>query len=186
MYKERLFATSHKKCIFYYKIWQTIYTELAKEFKGKIIFKQVFKPEKIVLVKNCYIVFDDFLTQLTSEFLDMFLVGNHHKNLTIVFLTQELFYNDILKTIRRNTHFFVFLGSLDKNSVFRVLTSDLDKLEMEKFKTGFKKIMKKPYRHILYDRFPTTYATLRVKHDIMSYPRNTAIGYIYRIVKLNK
>ena len=176
----------HKKCIFYYKIWQELYTELASEFKGKIIFKQIFKPRKIVLVKNCYIVFDDFLTQLTAEFLDMFLVGNHHKNLTIVFLTQELFFNDILKTIRRNTHFFVFLGSLDKNSVFRILSVDLDKLEMEKIKKGFKRIMKKPYKHIVYDRFPTTHTALRIKHDVMSYARNPAIGYIYRIVKLNK
>ena len=181
-----MFAKPHKKCIFYYKIWQTLYTELEKEFEGKIIFKKIFKREKIVRVKNCFIVLDDFLTQLTSEFLDMFLVGNHHKNLTVVFLTQELFFNDVLKTIRRNTDFFVFLGSLDKNSVFRVLASDLDTLEMERFKNGFKKIMKKPYRHILYDRFPTTYTTLRVKHDVMSYARNPYIGYIYRIVKLNK
>ena len=69
---------------------------------------------------------------------------------------------------------------------FRILSVDLDKLEMEKNKKGFKRIMKKPYKHIVYDRFPTTHTALRIKHDVMSYARNPAIGYIYRIVKLNK
>ena len=93
---------------------------------------------------------------------------------------------DILQTIRRNTHFFVFLGSLDKNSVFRILSADLDKLEMEKNKKGFKRIMRNPYKHIVYDRFPATHTFLRVKHNVMSYARNPTIGYIYRIVRLNK
>ncbi len=185
IHRKRLFENCSNKVLFYYSVWQKIYTDLERNFDGKIFFSQTFKKEDIEPLYNSFVIFDDFLTKFSSEYLDIFLVGSHQKNLTCVFLTQALFFNDIVKTIRRNTHYFVYLGNLDKMSVFRNMQSDLDKYSLEKFKEAFSAIMSVQYAHIVYDRFPTTQENLRMKYDVLTYAKNPNFDeYIFKVFKV--
>ena len=176
-YRDILFQTPHSKCVFYYSVYQPFMTDLETCFKNKIVFLQKFKTKHIKKYKDCFLVFD-----LSHSFLEIFLVSTHQSNLTTIFLTQTLYFDDVLKTIRRNCHYFLFTSDLDSSSVFRVISSDLDRKSLDLFKQSFRRIMQsKDYAHIVYDRHPQTPSNLRFKYDIFARALNPSSEYMYKV-----
>ena len=181
-YRDILFQTPHSKCVFYYSVYQPFMSDLETSFKDRIVFLQKFKTKHIKKYKDCFLVFDDFLSKLSPSFLEIFLVTTHQKNLTTIFLTQTLYFDDVLKTIRRNCHYFLFTSDLDSSSVFRVISSDLDRKSLDLFKQSFRRIMRsKDYAHVVYDRHPQTPSDLRFKYDIFARALNPSSEYMYKV-----
>jgi len=56
------------------------------------------------------IVFDDILTDITSDFVKMFCNTSHHENASMIFLTQNLMYqNKHFRTMSLNCHYIVLM-----------------------------------------------------------------------------
>lgn len=182
LHKNGLFLNAPNKCVFYYKVWQTIYDDIRQHFEGKVVFLNIFKAKSIEKLEHCFVVFDDFLSDLNKEFLDIFLVSSHQKKLTVIFLSQSLYYDNMLKIIRRNSHYYIFLSQLDASSVYRLMANDITGKALSKFRYAFEYIMNETlYTHIIYDRNPATKTSLRMKYDILSYQKNKSLNYIYKV-----
>lgn len=56
------------------------------------------------------IVLDDFMSQISQQMSDLFTRMSHHRNISVVFLTQNIFYKDKhTRTMSLNTHYLFIL-----------------------------------------------------------------------------
>lgn len=184
VFKDRLFLDPPQNVIVFYREWQKVYDSLQNHFSDRISFKTDFDPDDLKNVTDCIIVFDDFLSKVNNNFLDLFLVGAHHRRLVNVFLTQTLFFNEALKIIRRNCNYFIFMSLLDSQSVFRLMQNDISGNALDIFKTAFFKIMSRQFSHIIYDRHPKSKNILRFKFDILKPLHDHTLYYEYKIFKI--
>ena len=157
---------------------------MKQHFSEQISFKTEFDSDELKNMTNCILVFDDFLSKINDDFLDLFLIGAHHRKLVNVFLSQTLFFNETLKIIRRNCNYFVFTSLLDSQSVFRVMQNDISGKPLDIFKSAFFKIMTKRFSHVIYDRHPKSKNMLRYKFDILEPLHDEELYYEYKIFKI--
>ena len=91
-----------------YKIWQDFVTtwnlnevQPIKFIKG-LNFYQVDTSEPSLLI------IDDLLLSNNKAVAEMFILGSHHKQISLFFLTQNLFPNcDLFRTMSANAHYYV-------------------------------------------------------------------------------
>ena len=95
IFKERLFVNPPQNIIIFYREWQKVYDNLKQHFSEQISFKTEYDPDELKNMTNCILVFDDFLSKINDDFLDLFLIGAHHRKLVNVFLSQTLFFNEL-------------------------------------------------------------------------------------------
>ena len=55
-------------------------------------------------LESCLLVLDDMMDSLESGVADLFTKGSHHKNISIIAVTQNVFYQS---RFQRNTHYMV-------------------------------------------------------------------------------
>ena len=54
------------------------------------------------------LVIDDLMSETNSEINELFTKGSHHQNISVIFITQNLFYTEKdTRTMNLNTHYIV-------------------------------------------------------------------------------
>ena len=80
---------------------------------------------------------------------------------------------------------YIFLSPLESVSIFRLLSNDLTKEQLKRFKNKFNIPMKiGQYSHLIYTRDVTTPAILRFKFDIFCKIDNPPCIYEYKCLKI--
>ena len=185
--KEKLFFNPSENILIIYKAWQPSYDRLKTIYKDNIVFKQLLEIENryFETLENIIIVFDDLIQDISNEICETVIVGSHHRNLTIFFLSQSIYYNDKLKFLRKNCNQFIFLSPLEGSSIFRLLSNDLNSNQMQRLKNIFPKIMVPgKFCHILYSRDVLCPPILRFKYDIFAQIDDENCIFEYRIAKI--
>ena len=114
--KANMMSPVQKKGLFYHKFWQPSYTEMLK-IMPDITFHQGMSDE---LVQSKYfdpsgpslIVFNDLMTAVMNDdtAADLFREGAHHRNISVIFIIQNLFFQDKQsRTVNMNAHYFILL-----------------------------------------------------------------------------
>lgn len=81
--------------------WNQTYSQPIKFIKG-VNFDQLDTSQPSLLV------IDDLILSTDQEVATAFIMGSHHKKISIFFLTQNLFPNcPIFRTMSANTHYYV-------------------------------------------------------------------------------
>ena len=63
-------------------------------------------------LESCLLVLDDMMDHLGSGVADLFTKGSHHKNKSVIAVTQNLFHQSrFQRTISLNTHYMVLFKS---------------------------------------------------------------------------
>ena len=74
----------------------------------KISFIQGLDLEKIDASEPSLLVIDDLLLSTNKGLVEMFILGSHHKEISLFYLTQNLFPNcNMSRTMSSNAHYFV-------------------------------------------------------------------------------
>jgi hypothetical protein len=180
-----LFNTFPEKIMIVYKEWQDSYTVLTDFFGSKISFVTLSELPDLKKMSNLMIIFDDIIQNISDEIIECALIGVHHRSLCIFFLTQSIYYNEKLKFLRKNCNMYIFLSPLESVSIFRLLSNDLTKEQLKRFKSKFNIPMKVgEYSHLIYTRDVTTPAILRFKFDIFCKIDNPSCIYEYKCLKI--
>lgn len=104
--------------IWIYKRWQPLYDEMLKTIPN-IRFIQgipnaIDKDNFFSIHRFNLVILDDMMTVSSKDprVADLFTEGSHHRNLSVINLTQNLFPNGkSAVTLRRNTHYMVIFKS---------------------------------------------------------------------------
>ena len=106
--KHRLIHPFPKKLYYMYNIeqdfmntWNTTENQPIAFIKG-LDFSQMNTSEPSLLVV------DDLVLSMNKEVAEMFILGSHHKQISVFFITQNLFPNcPVFRTMSSNAHYYV-------------------------------------------------------------------------------
>jgi hypothetical protein len=105
-----MFSSPFTKMTWCYGEYQPVYEELQRVIPGLTFVEglpkdlhESFQPSECNLV-----VLDDLMDQCNNQVTQLFTRGSHHRNLTVIFLVQNLFFKSKeCRTISLNTHYMV-------------------------------------------------------------------------------
>ena len=178
--KSLIFDNEPKKVILYYSIMQNIYTEMKNEglIDELVQVDQAFPTyDEIVRRVHPYkddggslLIFDDMVTQLTADFEKIFLNVSHHEKASVIFMTQNLFYNDkVYRTISLNSHYIVLMKSHRDKQQVSILARQICPGNSKYIVGSYEDATKKPYTYLICDFRPDTPSAIRVRSSIFSH-----------------
>ncbi|GFX01607.1 uncharacterized protein TNCV_3971071 [Trichonephila clavipes] len=159
-----------KKTVWCYKIFQQWFHE---EKNIKFIAGLPTEDENLQLL-----IIDDLMNSLTNDIVQMFTVGSHHKNFSIILITQNLFPRiRVARDISLNAHYIIlFRNNRDRSQIAcfgRQVFPDRSKFFMD----AYKKATAEKYQYLLVDCFPTTYEELRLRQSL--FPDQRGLNWVY-------
>lgn len=121
--KEKLFAEPPKRVVYCYGVWQSLFDTMENvEFVEGV----PASFDEYADGNHNIIILDDLQDEVTNskEVEHLFTRGSHHKKLTIIYLNQNLFYqNKHARTLALNTHYTVLFRNPRSASQIRTLRS---------------------------------------------------------------
>ncbi|XP_021369693.1 zinc finger homeobox protein 4-like [Mizuhopecten yessoensis] len=163
-----------QRIIWLYKRWQPLYDIIKASVYPSVEFIQgipldldqdsFINPS----VRNL-VILDDLMSIASKDprVNELFTEGSHHRNLSVIALNQNLYYNRD-PTQRRNCHYLVmFNNPVDKQQIM-TLARQMYPENTKHLMRQFKEATDKPYGYLLVDLKPTTPESLRLRRNVFS------------------
>ena len=100
-----------QKYILYVKSVAGIYEKLNRIEKQKITFSDGLNPDEMKTTEPALLVIDDFLLSNNKDVVEMFILWSHHKQISLFYLSQNLFPDcSLFRTMPNNSHYFVIFS----------------------------------------------------------------------------
>jgi hypothetical protein len=125
------------------------------------------------------LIIDDLMTESNTEIVNLFSKGSHHRNLSIIYITQNIFHQGKgSRDISLNAHYsIIFKNPRDKSQILhyaRQVHPENPKFIQEAFLDA----TSKPHSYLLFDMKQTTPDAFRFRSDI--FPGESNVVYVPR------
>ena len=171
MLKEGVFRPGPTRVIWVYGEYQPIYDDV-KALWPHTEFEREMTPELYESIKpderNLVVLDDKMNDESGSKTLSkLFTQGAHHRNLTVIFIVQNLFHQgDSMRTVSLNCHYMIlFKNPRDKGQV-RALGSQMYPGDTNFLVSSYRDATDARYGYLLLDLHPETPEDLRVRTGI--------------------
>ena len=162
-----------ERIIWCYGQWQPLYEDLQKKLPSiefvHGIPEYLNSSQFINPSQRNLIVFDDLMTEAKCDqrIADIFTRGSHHRNLSCVYLTQNIFpQGKACRDIALNTQYLVlFNNPIDRQQV-ATLARRIYPSTSAMFMKRFEDYTSRPYGYLVVDLKPNTIEQDRLKTDI--------------------
>ncbi len=152
-----------QRIIWCYSQWQPAYEQMQYSMTGiefvKGIPADLEEDGYLNEAVSNLIVVDDQMTETSNDkrVLNLFTKGSHHRNLSVIFLLQNLFHQGkINRTVSLNSHYLVlFKNPRDKMQVM-TLAKQMYPGRTESFMRKYEEAVSRPYGYLLVDLKPNT------------------------------
>ncbi|GBO26802.1 hypothetical protein AVEN_50737-1 [Araneus ventricosus] len=159
-----------KKVVWCYKIFQPWFHE---EKKIKFIAGLPKGDENFDLL-----IIDDLMNSLTNDTAQMFTVGSHHKNFSIILITQNRFPRTrVARDISLNAHYILLFRNNRDQSQIGCFGRQVFPHRSKFFMDAYKKATAEKYQFLLVDCFPTTDEELRLRQSL--FPDDRGINWVF-------
>jgi len=106
--REKLITPFPKNIYYMYKVEQNFMKSWNNVETTPIKFIQGLAFDEIDTSEPSMLIIDDLLLSTDKTVAEMFILGSHHKQISLFYLTQSLFPNcPIYRTMSNNAHYFV-------------------------------------------------------------------------------
>ena len=116
--RQDLIIPASKKIIYCYSVWQPLYSKMLVDITGISFNKGI--PD-ISTEKDVIVILDDLMNECLEDksILSMFTIGSHHKNISVIFLTQNIYEKGkYARSISLNSHYLIiFQNRRDKAQI---------------------------------------------------------------------
>ena len=162
-HKNEMFDSPPTKILYFYGIWQPMFGQMEKE---GVEFFQGLPTQDIVNLdgQHCMVILDDLQQQaVNSEFVEkLFTQGSHHKNLSVFYLTQNLFrQGKNARNITLNAHYVVCFRNPRDIGQMTSFGRQLGQTEL--LKEAYADATSKPYGYLVVDLNPHSDETYRFR-----------------------
>ena len=173
-FKQDMIEPPPERIVFSYKSWQPLYDILAQRHDVQFI-----KGTDIPVTKSpTLVIIDDQMSDISDSTVDLFTRGCHHDNLSLVFITQNLFFQDKkFRTASLNCHYLVLFRNPRDNNQIRHLARQMypgkrSQTMIEAFEDA---TTCTPYGTLVVDLKPSTPDLLRLRSNILP-PEGLEVG----------
>ena len=162
------------------------YGEYQKEFdelRG-VDFVEGFPADLSQLTQDheqTLLILDDLVAECSKDqrVSDLFTRGSHHKGVSLLYLTQNLFPpGKLSRTISLNSHYFIVFKNPRDSLGITTLAKQMFPRRSQYLLDSFHDATKKPYSYLLIDCHPQTSENLRLRTNIL--PGERQIVYIQK------
>lgn len=179
--KDQLFSPPPHRILWIYGEWQPIYDEV------KLLFPQIEFNKKLTDVlyesldstlRNLIILDDQMFEEAGSENMaNIFTKGAHHRNLTVVFIIQNLFHQGkCMRTISLNSHYMVLFKNPRDSAQIKVLANQVFPQHPQTLVAAYSNATENPFGYLLLDLHPQTPEALRLRTGIFPSDINIVYG----------
>ena len=175
--KLELITPPPQKIFWFYGEWQDVYRQ--PELKQVQFIEGLPKEDLFQPSNNNLIIIDDLLAETDARVTKLFTKGSHHRNCSVIFITQNLFdKNKEMRTINLNAHYMVLFKSPRDVSQIQHLAKQMYPRESDYMREAFADATSKPFSYLLVDLKPNTPEEMRLKANI--FPGELQVVYIKR------
>ena len=175
--KLELITPPPQKIFWFYGEWQDVYRQ--PELKQVQFIEGLPKEDLFQPSNNNLIIIDDLLAETDARVTKLFTKGSHHRNCSVIFITQNLFdKNKEMRTINLNAHYMVLFKSPRDVSQIQHLAKQMYPRESDYMREAFADATSKPFSYLLVDLKPNTPEEMRLRANI--FPGELQVVYIKR------
>lgn len=175
-YSGEMIKPAPQRIIWCYGIYQNEFDS----YKNLVDFHEgLLSPEQFRGISNTLLVIDDLMAEAGSEVMNIFTKGSHHNNVSVCFLTQNLYYGGKHnRTMNLNTHYMVLFKNPRDATQIQVLSRQMFPLSPKYLQESFRdSTSSEPYSYLFVDLKPDTDDRLRLRAKI--FPDDFPYHYVY-------
>lgn len=149
-----------KKVIYCYSVWNDAFAGMNANFVKGL--------PKIEDIKDSLLVLDDLMSRINETIVEIFTKHSHHLKCSVVFIVQNLFYqNKLMRTISLNTHYIVLFKNPRDVGQIDYLARKISPGNKTYVREAYKDSTSRPYGYLLIDLRPETPEHLRLKTNVL-------------------
>ena len=156
--KEDMFKNVPPKVLYCYAIYQELFREMEKTLPFLEFYEGLPNVDLLNnLPENSLIVLDDLGSKLvaSSDVSDTLTMRTHHKKISIIYITHNLFMRSKhSKTIANNTHFLILMKNPRAVSQVACLARQIYPTKSKALIEAYQDCMKKKYGYLVIDLSP--------------------------------
>ena len=178
-FSNQMVEPSPTKIKYCYSMWQDKFIEMEKSIDSIEFHQGIYPIEQLSSENNTLIVLDDLMieSKRTEDVLDMFTRGSHHKNFSVILLTQNLFdKGPCSRTISLNAHYIIMFNNPRDRSQISFLARQMYPRNSKFLEEAYEDATSKPHSYLLIDLKQTTPEDLRVQSNI--FPGEERYAYL--------
>ncbi len=123
------------------------------------------------------LIIDDLMHETNDTVVNLFTKGSHHRNVSVVYLAQNLFpKNKFARTISLNAHYMVLFKNPRDASQFANLARQMYPKRSQFAVEAYKDATREPYSYLLVDLRPEQDDDLRLRTNV--FPGETQYVYV--------
>jgi hypothetical protein len=173
---EQRFAPSPQRIVWVYGEWQPTYEHLRRampqiEFVENFTSQlyDSFRPDtRNVLILDDQMENKDAHKRGSNSVTKFFTQGSHHRNLTVIYIVQNLFNKDnSMRTVSLNTHYMVLFKNPRDATQIRTLASQMYPDRTQFLIQAFRDATSKPHGYLLINLRPDACDELRILTDVL-------------------
>ena len=163
------------QCIIWcYGQWQPSYFDMMRTMPG-IEFNQgipddIDNADYLDVSQRNLIVLDDLMAQSGKDkrISDLFTKGSHHRNLSIIYIVQNIFHQGKeMRNISLNAHYIVLFKSPRDKQQISMLARQINPGKVQEFMRSYDDATSRPHGYLMLDLKPTTDDQQRLKTNIL-------------------
>jgi hypothetical protein len=116
------------------------------------------------------IVLDDLMAQSGKDkrISDLFTKGSHHRNLSIIYIVQNIFHQGKeMRNISLNAHYIVLFKSPRDKQQISMLARQINPGKVQEFMRSYEDATSRPHGYLMLDLKPTTDDQKRLKTNVL-------------------
>lgn len=175
-FREQMFQPKIDKVVWFYGIYQPLYNDIPQ-----VTFVEGF-PENYqeYLGGNTLYVIDDLMAECASDkrLTMLFTKGSHHSNLSVIFITQNLFYKgNQMRDVSLNAQYLMLFKNRRDLSQIVHLGRQLYPKKTKCFQEVYEDATSKPHSYLLVDLRNETPEFMRLRTQILPHQ----VQFVYRV-----
>jgi hypothetical protein len=127
------------------------------------------------------LVLDDLMAQSGKDkrISDLFTKGSHHRNLSIIYIVQNIFrQGKEMRNISLNAHDIVLFKSPRDKQQISMLARQVNPGRVQEFMRSYEDATSRPHGYLILDLKPTTDDQQRLKTNILPGEANALVEYV--------
>lgn len=149
------------------------------EMKFSRLYEGIPEVNMFADLKPRLVILDDLMREANGDVVDLFTKGSHHYNLSVIFVTQNIFNQGKgRRDISLNAHYIVcFKNPRDKQQILH-LSKQISPENPKYIQEAYNDATSKPYGYLLFDLRQTTSDIIRYRTAIFECDNPSNIVYV--------
>jgi hypothetical protein len=170
-----MFTIPPKWILYCYGVEPSNADELVDSIEG-LTLNEGIPSEELINEKTAnrehgVIVLDDLISAVmkSNKAESLFIMGSHHKRLTVILVSQNMFYQaKAARTISLNMHYMVLYRNLRDKSQIKCLAQQIFPGQVSEFMAVYNDIHKDPFNYLVIDLHPHADGEYRLRTHIFT------------------